>query len=254
MGILLYSNGITEDYVSQDVTFTEAELTSIFYDFALIKTKRLITILNTWCIWGQNDNYDITEINRIASDITQEPIYSTCLFVHDSEINPDWNATDNILYRNYAEFIGDIKRLIETSAINVVEEFKKYEDEDYVRYFPVLDAIGSTKDKRVIYAFNPFKQHEEFYEDSEFIKFSHRAYEYMKMHIQDELPFTIFADKKAIVVVDAVHVSDFMKKLVDTFKAEEQYEICNDLTNMLTIWNKSMSNSEKINRRPSSDI
>lgn len=251
MAVLLYSNGITEDYVPQSFTFSERELVNLFNDFALIRTKRLISVLNCWCIWGENKQYDVMEFNRIVSDITQEAVYSPALFVHDSEINPEWKATDTILYQNYSEFLIDIKKFIDQTATDIVEQFQNYEDEDGSKKMPVLETIGPTKDKRILFAFNPEKQYEEFYAHEQFILFSKKAFEYLKAHVQDEEPFTIFADKKAIIIVDTKNVPIFINKMLEKFKDQEQYEICNELTSIMNKWTESLSHKQK---KPSTEI
>lgn len=251
MAVLLYSNGITEDYIPQSFTFSERELVNLFSDFTHIKTKRIINILNCWCIWGENQQYDPIDFNRISSDILEEAIYSPALFVHDSEINPNWNVTDNILYRNYSEFLTDIKGEIDGVAIDIIEQFQNYDEEDGVKKMPVLETLGPTKDKRVLFSFNPEKQHKEFYEHEQFLLFSKRAFDYIKSHVQDEEPFTIFADKKAIIVVDTKKVPIFINKMLDKFKDVEQYEICNELTTIMNTWNESLSQKHK---KPSTEI
>jgi len=253
MGICLYSNGIVEDFIPESLVFSEKELISSFNEFSHIRTKRLIEVLNCWCIWGENKNYDAIEFNRIGSDITQEPIYSHVLFVHDSEINPSWNSTDNILYRNYFDFLKDIKKLIDDIASNIIDEYRNNEDQDHIRVMPVLETLGPTRDKRVLFSFNPYKQFNEFYENDQFLSFSKKTYDYIHSHIQDEEPFTIFADKTAIIIVDTSNVSFFIDKMLNKFTNEEQYEICKELTIIKTRWNKALKTKKK-SKKPSADI
>lgn len=253
MGILLYSNGITEDYVPQNMVFAERELVNLFNEYDRIKTKRLVTILNTWCIWGENADFDMMDLNRIVSDIVQEPVYSHALFVHDSEINPSWNATDNILYTNYSQYLKEMKKFIDTVANNIVEEFKYYEEEAGLKTMPVFENIGTTIDKRVLFAFNPESQYKDFYDNPEFTSFSKKAYEYLRSNAQTKEPFTIYADKKAIIVVDSHHVKSFLDKMVEQFQKEEQYEICKEITTMKKNWLKSIRKprSKKLNNSTS---
>jgi hypothetical protein len=255
--LLLYTNGIVEDYRPQSLVFTEKELIDLFNEYKTIRTKRLITVLNTWCIWGQNDTFDILDLNRIVSDILQEPIYSHALFIHDSEIDTKWKAADNILYRNYAEFLADIKKLIDIVAADIINEYKafEYENEDIAKSLPVLTTLGPTKDKRVLFSFNPADQNAEFFENEEFALFSKKVYEYIHTHEQDEEPFTIYADKKAIIIIDTPNVPLFMNKILEKFKKVEQYEICKELTNIMSNWNKMLKMPKNhLNKKPSANI
>jgi len=257
MAILCYSNGIVENYFPQSYTFSEKELTTLFSEFKTIRTKRLITVLNTWCIWGENPIHDPMDLNRIMSDILEEAIYSHALFVHDSEINPDWKVTDNILYRNYDEAIIDIKRLIDSTASVIINEFKNFEEnEDAAKILPVLETIGPTKDKRILFSFNPADQYSEFYENDEFNSFSRKVYDYIHTHTQDEEPFTIYADKKAIIIVNTQNVPTLIDKILEKFKKTEQYEICKELTTVMSNWNKMLKDSKKnkLRKKPSANI
>lgn len=254
MSILLYSNGITEDYTSQSYVFNEKELVDLFSEFKTIKTKRLVTILNTWCIWGENEICNPEDLNRIASDILEEAIYSHTLFVHDSEIDLRWKATDNILYRNYEEAISDIRRLLDATATDIINEYRNIE-EDAKKLFPVLETLGPTQDKRILFSFKPHDQYIEFYENDEFNAFSKKVYDYIHTHTQDEEPFTIYADKKAIIIVNTQDVPIFINKMLEKFKKTEQYEICNELTFMMTNWNKMLQKPKsRLNRKSSSNI
>lgn len=239
MAILLYSNGINEDFVPQNMVFAERELVNLFSEYRTIKTKRLINVLNCWCIWGENADYDIMDLNRIVSDILQEPVYSHALFVHDSELNPDWNATDNILYTNYSQYLKEIKRVIDTVANNIVEEFRYYEDEAGIKSMPVFENLGTTIDKRVLFSFNPEKQYKDFYENPEFGQFSKKTYDYIHQHHdQNKEPFIMYADKKAVIIIDTPHVKTFLDKMLEHFQKEEQYEICKEISIIKNNWNK----------------
>lgn len=253
MAILLYSNGISEEFRPAKLTFSELELVSLFNEFAEIKTSRLITVLNTWCIYGVSPNPDPLEFNRIASDIIKTPVYSHVLFVHDSEINPKWNATDNILYRGYTEFLIEIKKEIDLSATNIVDQFEASpEYEEKVNYLPQLETIGITNDnpKRILFGFNPTQQNKEFYENDEFYRFSQKVYDYIIHNKQTKEPFTIYADKKAIIIVDPQHVVSFLNTMLEKFKSKEEYEACTALTKIIKEWTPK---SKKTRRKKSSD-
>jgi hypothetical protein len=246
MALLIYSNGIVEDYNPESSTFTEKELTALFSEYKIIRTKRLITVLNTWCIWGQNEIGDILELNRIISDILQEPVYSHALFIHDSEINPTWKSTDNILYRNYREFIIDIKKLVDKTAQEIINEFKNFENEnDMAKTLPILETLGPTKDKRILFSFNPIDQNVEFFENEEFAAFSKKVYDYIHIHEQKDEPFTIYADKKAVIIIDTSNVISFMNRILEKFKKEEKYEICEEITTIMSKWNNMLLKKPK---------
>jgi hypothetical protein len=251
MALLLYSNGLTEEYRPIDLTFTEAELVKIFSDFPEIKTNRLITVVNTWCVYGNSPTPDPFEFNRIASDITRSLIYSPALFVHDSEINPAWNATDAILYKSYAEFSFEIRKVVDAAATNIVNELESStEYEEKVAFLPQLITIGSTPDKRILFGFNPAEQSDEFYKNDEFYKFSQKVYDYLAHNKQEKEPFTIYADKKAIIIVDAAHVVSFLNTMLEKFKSKEEYEICTDISKMIKQW---PAKTKKTRRKKSSD-
>jgi len=256
MGVLIYQNGIVEDYNPTSYTFSEKELVFLFSEYKTIRTKRLITVLNTWCIWGENPIRDPQDLNRIISDILEEAVHSHALFVHDSEINPDWKVTDNILYRNYREAVIDIKRLIDSTASGIINEYKNFEEnEDAAKLLPVLETIGPTKDKRILFSFNPSDQYSEFYENDEFNSFSKKVYDYIHTHTQDEEPFTIYADKKAIIIVNTQNVPILINKILEKFKKTEQYEICKELVSMISNWNKMLKESKKRkSKKPSANI
>ena len=115
MAICLYSNGLTEDYRPNNLVFTEEELVFLFTEFPEVRTMRIPSVLNTWCIYGTG-NDQIEDFNRIASEITGERVFTHILFVHDSEINPDWNLTDEILYNDYKKFLRSMKKVIDEVA------------------------------------------------------------------------------------------------------------------------------------------
>jgi hypothetical protein len=254
--MLLYSNGITENYNAKCYMFTEKELVFLFSEYKVIKTKRLITVLNTWCIWGENEIFDPMDLNRISSDILEEAVYSHCLFVHDSELNPDWKVTDNILYRNYQEALADMRKLIDSAATDIINEYKNYEEgnEDAKKLLPVLETLGPTKDKRILFSFKPNDQYTEFYENEEFNLFSKKVYDYIHSHTQDEEPFTIYADKKAIIIVNTLDVPAFIDKILEKFKKSEQYEICKELVVIMSNWNKMLKKPKLNKKKSSSDI
>jgi hypothetical protein len=249
MAVILYSNGLTEDYKPSNLVFTEEELVKLFPGFKEIKTRRLLSIVNTWCVFG--DSNDINEFNRIASDIVREAVYSHIVFIHDSEINPSWNATDNILYKGYSEFIFALKKLIDDTAAHVLEEFESNaEYANKVDILPQLITLGATEDKRILFGFNPEDQTKEFYDNEEFYKFSQKVYQFLSLNKQSKEPFTIYADKKAIIIIESPKVKQFLDHLLEQFKRKEDYEICTDISKMMNEWTKINKKLHPPKRKP----
>lgn len=237
MAYLLYSNGIIEECKPKNLVFTEEELLNLFTEFSEIKSSRLITVLNTWCIYGSSLNPEPIDFNRIASDIIQTAIYSHTLYVHDSELDPNWNVTDNILYKGYDEFSIDIKREIDKTANNVFKEIQiSNEYEETTNILPGFIPLGATEDKRILFGFDPKDQLEEFYENEEFYIFSQKVYKYISENKQEKEPFTIYSDKKAQVIVDSSNVKTFLNLMLEKFKSKEEYEICTNISKMIKRW------------------
>lgn len=243
MAVILYANGLTEEYKSNDLTFSEEELINIFSEFPMIKTTRVSSLINTWCIYGNNENPD--NYNKLASDIIDEPVYSHVLFVHDSEINPEWRATDSILYKGYEEFIISLKKIIDDVAINIVNEIEISQDlKGKADYLPQLNTIGATKDNKILFSYNPDDQTKEFYNNEEFNNFSQKVYNYIINNKQDKEPFTIYSDKHAIIIIESKKVNQFLNTLLENFKNKEEYEICTNITKMIKHWTNKTSKLE----------
>jgi hypothetical protein len=251
MGVVVYSNGITEDYRPKKLVFIEEELVRLFTEFEEIKTCRVSSLINTWCIYGLND--DPNDFNRIVSDIIKEAVYSHALFIHDSEINPEWNATDSVLYKGYNEFVTAMKKIIDETAMNILNEIASSQDyENKVDHLPQLETLGATSDKRILFSYNPDNQSKEFYTHDEFYKFSQKVYEYITKNKQLREPFTIFADKKAVIIIESSKVKKFLNTLLEKFKSKEDYEICTHITKIIDDWtNKSKEPKVKKSRKNS---
>jgi len=250
MAIVLYNNGITEDFKAKNLVFTEQELLSLFSEFHEVKTKRVIPILNTWCIFGKNDNID--DFNRIASDIVAENVYSHALFVHDSEINPDWRLTDDILYKPYSEFVNTLKTVVNQVATKIVEELQSQSEyEGKADHLPLLTTIGTSSDKKIIFEFDPYVQSDGFFKHEEFDIFSKKIYDYLSDNKQKGNPFKIYEDKKAMIVIDSKKVNYFLKILEENFKQKEEYEVCTEITKMMKDWEKTVKPARKSRRKKS---
>ena len=239
MAITLYSNGIVEEYKPSNLVFTEEELVTLFTEFSSIKTMRLISVLNTWCIFGIGNN-DSTEFNKIVTDIIKENVFSHALFIHDSEINQNWNSTDNIIYKNYNEFKLNINKLIEETAFQIMKEWSENsEHKNKSNILPQLTPLGSTEDKRILFGYNYYDQSKEFYKHEEFYRFSQKVYDYLITNKQIKEPFTIYADKKAMIIIKKDEVNPFLETLLEKFQSKEEYEICVNITKIMKDWSKT---------------
>jgi len=237
MAVIIYSNGLTEDYRPSNLVFTEEELVSLFTEFREIRTVRSPSLVNTWVLYGIGDVPDPMNYNKLTSDIIREHVYSHAMFVHDSEIDPKWNATDTILYKGYNEFITELKKIIDEVSLRILSDFEANGDYDNkVNRLPVLMNLGATQDKRLLFSFNPDEQSPDFYKNEEFYRFSQKIYDFLLANKQDKEPFTIFADKKAVIIIDPMKVKSFLTAVLEKFKSREEYEICNYLTQIMKDW------------------
>jgi hypothetical protein len=246
MAILLYQSGILEEYRPKKHVFTEEEILHLFSEYAEIKTVRIPTILNTWGVYGSVHSKDLTDLNRIASEITERAIYTHILFIHDSELNLEWNVTDNILYKSYSEFVSNIKNKINEISLLIMKELEEsaaYQEK--MDYLPQLVNVGQTSDNRLLFSFNPDDQTKEFYNDNEFYMFSQKVYDYLINNIQKKEPFTIYADKRAVIIIEKTKVKTFLTKILEKFKTKEEYEICENITKIMNQWTKVIDKSKK---------
>jgi len=247
MAVKLYTNGLTEEYRPKKLVFSEEELLDIFKDFDNIKTKRILPIINTWIIYGDDKNLD--NYNRIASVITKDSIFTDVLFIHDSEIDPTWNMTDDIIYKSYDEFYVIIEKLITDVAEAILAELEE-KDELYgsIDSLPQFSELGVTSDKKLLFGFNPNMQTTQFYKQG-FQHFSEKVYKYLSDNKQNKEPFKIYEDNKAIIIIETPNVKSFLLSLLNTFKENEEYEICKDISNMISDWNKKTNKETKINNK-----
>lgn len=237
MAILLYNNGIIEDYNSDDLVFSEEELVFLFAEFKSIKTTRLLTVLNTWCIYGEPYIKDPIEYHKIASVIAKENIFSHVLFVHDSELNPAWNSSESILYKSYDEFDIDIRNEINNVSLDIAAQIAALNDmEETEIILPQMTQLGITPDKKIMLGFNPNDQEEGFFDREEFLKFSKNVYEFISQSHQTEPPYKIYEDKKAVIVVEKPDIKKFLNIMLEKFKNVEEYEICTNITNIINDW------------------
>ena len=170
-------------------------------------------------------------------NLPKHSVYSVGLFIHDSEIDPTWNATDDILYKSYNEFNEHLQQILEIAAGNVIQDLNgKIDYDNRVKLLPVLTTLGSTADKRVLFMYNPDDQYPEFYADDDFSLFAKKVYKHLTESPQKTEPFTIFSDKKALIIVGSDKVAAFFDTLIKQFTKQEDYEICTNISKMLDEW------------------
>lgn len=251
MALVLYSNGIIEEFKPANLTFTDIELTQSFdKNFAFLVSSRLPDVLNTWCIWGEMKDPPEFEYNKIASEIVNTDVLSHIIFIHDSEINPDWKMADSVLYKDYksfmielGDFIDDIVRDLSESMLPNASDMAVDEDSQDAKQknMVFLTSRGITEDKRVLFSFDPAEQSDGFYKDEVFSEFADRIYEYLGNNFYDNPqepnhPLVIFADTKTIISVYSTETDSFFIKLLDYYTKTEQYEVCEALTGIKKAW------------------
>lgn len=246
MAIILYSSGITEEYQPVDHTFTDDEILGIFEDFENIETARLYEIPNTWCVWGSNSEIDDSEFNKLSSTMLQEDIFSPVMYIHDTEIDPAWMMTDNIIQKGYNEFKEEFAFLLDEIAENIIKETQNIRQQmGQTDNLVILTTVGPTDDKRVMFEFDPKAQSKQFYEHHFFEEFSKKVYTFLMNHYVNGDTFVLFADKKAIIIVIDENVNEIVNKIINDFKRREKYEKCSELKKILDSWNKYKKEKEK---------
>lgn len=239
MALTIYSNGIVEDFKAENNVFTDDELRSCFESYHTLHSIRLADVPNTWCLWGQMDNPPQIEFNKIGSEIVETNIFSHLILIHDSEINPEWGMTDEILFKSYNEYSVDLGQFINS----IIEEIKmetsratNIDDEDLIKLIP----RGQTADKRVIFDYNPRKQTDGFMRNG-FPLLIDRITEYLiekfdvNITIQDE-PLIILADTKSIFMVDHENTDLFFETALNEYTKIEDYEHAGVLSDIKNKW------------------
>lgn len=250
MALIIYSNGIFEEYLSKGDTFSDVELTDIFKDYKEIRSFRLPEIPNCWVIWGEIDNPPENEYSKLASEIIDEDIFSHLIFIHDSEINRNWGLTDDILYKSYEIFKKQVAEYIKGLIDYIAHETEKEYEEAGTTSMIFLRVIGYTQDKRVLYQFDPDEQHDGFYADG-WDKFSSKIFVYLKNNfdkepIEQNKPFVIYADSKVIVIVDDKKVNDVISNILKEFERKENYEACSYISEIREKWYERKTIPDKI--------
>jgi|AntAceMinimDraft_18_1070375.scaffolds.fasta_scaffold11767_6 DNA-directed RNA polymerase beta subunit len=242
MALVVYNNGIIEELISNSKSFSDKELVSSFENYSEIRTFRLEEISNCWCVWGFTDTPPSNEFFKLASEIVDEDVFSHMIFVHDSEINEDWNLTDKIIYRSYQKFIKEIGEYISEMQQHIQNEIKKdIEGAEKDPSMVFLSAVGHTKDKRVLFAFNPNEQNDNFYIGGGWDSLCVSIHEYLKNNfnkepIEKNKPFVIFADTKTIVIIEDQYFNQVIDEIIKRFEKLEKYEICSKISEIKDIW------------------
>jgi len=241
MAVVIYSNGIVEEMIPLENTFSDKELIQSFEMYTSLSSYRLEEIPNCWCLWGYIDNPPENEFNKLASEIVEQDVYSHLIFIHDSELHPDLGLTDKIIYKLYKQFTEDVTIFMHNLMNDITEQHKQeYEESDQTSMI-FLSALGHTKDKRVMFAFNPNEQHENFYVDDGWEKFVVNIHKYLKENfdkepIEENKPFVIFSDSKTIVIVEDKNVDQVIDDMLSYFMKKEKYEICSEITEIKNKW------------------
>jgi hypothetical protein len=238
MSVVCYSNGIVEEFRPLEFTFTEDELLKAFSNYRMLKSIRIQEIPNTWLLWGIMDNPPELEYNKLGDEILNEEVFSHIVFIHDSEIDPSWKATDDVLYKSYEEFTQDVKQYLEFISEELVKKNQEQMSEADAASMIFLITMGHTKDKRVLFAFKPDEQSDMFYMDGSFDKFAYRMLEFLKLNFDPDpnKPFVVFADTKTVVIVEDRYVQDLLDKMLNIFKLKERYELCSKVAEIKESW------------------
>jgi len=236
MAVILYSNGLTEEIIPSRLTFSDQEILNFFQEFKNIQTKRLDEVPNTWCVWGELEKPNEDDYNKLGSEIIREHCYSKLMILHDTEVDPSWNLTDDIIYEGYAIFKKKLLKFLDEVAIETIREIEQIRDATGKPNLLSLDQVAISMDKRVIFRFNPDKQQADFFKPSHFEEFANKSYNFMDKSYKDGDVFPIFADKKMIIVMDDSQVAQYMDLLIDFFQKREDYLKCARITDIHKSW------------------
>jgi len=254
MAIIIHSNAIIEEMHASNLVFTEDDILNTFNEsYHTMCSKRISEVPNTWAVWALMDNPPENEYNLIGSDILDLDIDSPLLIIHDSEINPEWKLTDDVLQKGYDEFLKDVSKFINDIAANVVkEDQEKIENGEKKSASISLKQLGITPDKKLLFLFDLNLQSKEFFVDNAFYIFSQKIIEYLQdnfsKNLKNNLPFTIFDDNKTVVIVNDDMVEQTLVKLIETFGHIENYENCKTLHEIKEQWLNRFATPEKRKR------
>lgn len=253
MAVILYPSGVTETYEPKGHTFLDDEILKIFKDYLDIRTARLYEVPNTWCVWGENEEADDSDFNKLGADILQEDVFCPVLFIHDTEIDPAWMLTDNVILKGYEDFKRELLEFFDHIAENVIRQTQQMREQQGTQNLIFLTTIGPTEDKRVMFEFDPHKQSEEFWKEEFFLTFSYKVREFLNVNYKDDQTFFIFQDKKSIIYTPDEHVDFLMNKIINLFEKKEKYEYCSELKKVLDKWKKFKKDNPLPKRRKKKD-
>jgi hypothetical protein len=256
--VCLYANGLTEELRSKEYTFTESEIYNLFEDFDKLRSYRLYEIPNTWCVWGERDPIDKAsdEYSQVGSDIIEQSCYSPVLFVHDTEIDPLWRLSDNPIIFGYDDFKKELLAFFNEVARDMLEERERIREESGKSpSLMVMEQIGISDDKRIIFKFDMNKQIEEFFSEKNLSELAGKVHTFLKFSYKDGEIFAVHADKNIIIVIDDSQVKPFIEKIIGYFQHHENYEACSVIRNVYDRWIKyKTSKIKKQTRKKSSRI
>jgi len=222
MAIILYPNGITEEYLPTKETFTKEDLAQVFLDYDTFGSIRMVKILNAWMLYGKvNQGRDdlLDYYNKLASTIFDIEIYSQILFIHDTEINSNWKITDDIIHFNYSDFKKDILQMLDETAEEIIKNTDSKEKQ--IMY---LKQIGVSGNKKIIFELDPDEQHKNFYTPEVFREFADKIIKYFKTDYIVDKSFSLFSDKNVIILTQDSKVKTVINKLLSFFNSMEEYE------------------------------
>ena len=235
--ILLYGNGLTEEIFPNEHTFSDQEILNLLKDCDSIQTKRLEDVPNTWCVWGELENYSEEDYNKLGSEIIEEHCYSKLLILHDTEVDPSWNLTDSIIYDGYDLFKKKILTFIDEIAIETIKEIEQIRDATGKTNLMSLDQVGISDDKRVIFRFSPEKQTPDFFDFANFDEFANKCFNFLDKFYKDGDILPIYADKKMIIIIEEEsEVDQYIKVLINLFEKKEEYLKCARIKDIYKKW------------------
>lgn len=248
MAIILYPSGVTETLSPEKLVFSDQEILNIFKEYDMLRTARLYEVPNTWCVWGNNKTADHANYNKLGSDIVQEDIFTEIMFIHDTELDPSWMLTDNMIFRNYEDFRMELLQFFDDIAENVIQESERVREQQGIPHnLVILTTIGPTEDKRVMFEFDPHSQSSEFWKQPYFGEFSNKVSEFITKFYKNGDTFVLWTDKKSVIVVSDENVPFIIDKIIEHFKTVERYEECNMLSKVIRQWKRHNTKRKKEN-------
>lgn len=236
MCIVLYGNGLTEELLPKEHTFSDQEILDLFKEFDSMQTQRLDQVPNTWCVWGEYKNPQGEDYNKLASDILRLHCYSHLIFLHDTEVNPSWNLSESIIHHGYSEFKKELLIFMDSIARQTIQEIEQARAAQGQPTLMVMEQVGISVDKRVIFNLNPDNQPPEFYGKVNFPEFAEKCYKFLKKNYKDGDVFAIFADKKMIIVLKDEKVKVFIDHIIKVFEEREDYLVCAEIKDIYKKW------------------